>query len=128
LSNVKSWAVITALSLNIKVKDTAGSPTPIHELWYSASDSWTRAMNPQPADVSRTVAVSSTFAPTTVNNYQSVGLSLAAHNFQNDLVDGTVTLGVRCTVTPPAAGFSYTQYFSSDTAGQRPQLIITTCE
>src|SRR4030095_16584241 len=130
---VKSWAVITGLTMAIKVQDTFGSPAPVLELWYSSSDSWFRNMNggmgPQPADIQQTAKVSTTFSPTTVNNYQSVGITLAAHDFQTDLADGVVTLGVRNTVTPPVGGVSYTQYYSSSAiAGNRPQLIVTTCE
>jgi hypothetical protein len=132
LSNVKSYATITGLAMSIKVADSAGSPSPVLELWYSPSISWFRNMNanagPQAADIPKGMNVSATFLPVALNNYQSVTLSLAGHNWQADLNNGLVTLGVRNTVTPASGAFSYTQYYSSDTAGQRPQLIVTTCE
>src|SRR5262245_11389322 len=121
LTTVVRWAQVTSITLNLKVEDTAGSPSPVLEVWTSASDGWFRNMNggtgPQPADIQPTLAVSSTFAPAPINTFQAIGINVQAHDWSTDIADGILTLGVRNTVIPPVGGFSYSQYFSSDTPG-----------
>jgi hypothetical protein len=132
LATVKSWAQVTGITLGIKVQSAGGSPAPVLEAWYSGSDDWFRNMNggtgPQPADIARTVAVTSTFSAAAINTFQSVGIVVGNHDWATDIVDGYVTLGVRNTTTPPAAGSSWAQYYSSDTVGNKPYLVLTTCE
>jgi Fibronectin type III domain/Pentapeptide repeats (8 copies) len=132
LGTVKTWAKVTAITLEMKVKSQGGSPAPVLEAWYSASDNWFRNMNsgqgPQPTDISPGMVVSSTFAPGTNGNFQGIGISLGSHNWNADIADGYITLGVRNTSTPPVGGSSWGQYESSDTVGSKPYILLTTCE
>src|SRR5207253_1843774 len=105
LGTVKSWAVVTAITLEMKLESSSGNPAPVLEVWYSSSDNWFRNMNagtgPQPADISPTVVVSGNFATGTINVFQGVGVIVGNHNWATDIVDGYITLGIRNTSVPP---------------------------
>ena len=137
ISVVPSYAQITAVTLNLKAVDvnkgeadpavcSSDACRPILQIQYSASDSWSRLAHPTPATLPRTQAVTATFpSPTGPPGFQIFPINLASKNWQTDLDDHFITLGISNLNT----NFSYNLYYGSDDpAANKPYLLIMTCE
>jgi hypothetical protein len=124
------WAVITALSLRLDLLGTTGTGTsaPVLEIHYTTSDGWAHTVAQTAASIPRTVVVSNTAAPGTVNAYQIFPILISAHDFTGDLVAGDrfITLGV--TNVTHSNTLSEGFYAPADAAGQAPLLVVSTCE
>lgn len=111
--------------LRLHGEDDYGSPNnnPVVEVVYSSDDGWTRstAGDENPSRDQSVSAQFDTFDPTDWNEFP---VDLTAHNFEDDLSDGYLTLGV----DEVAGDYRYVYFCGTDNAATTPQLEVTVCD
>jgi hypothetical protein len=117
-------ALVQSMSVTLTFIGMNQGGSPVLEVLYSSSTSWTRTSNATPAGIPRTAVVSGTFASATSGTTQTYAITPSDHDWSGDFSAGILTLGITSVGT---AG--YDEYDGSDPpAGQEPVLAITTCE
>jgi len=120
MSVIPDTATITAMTMRNYATTVQMGPTV--RIQYSTANDWTRAT--PGTNIPRSVAQVSPPSTPAINVYNAHTIVVDSFNWQADLADNFLTLGVDNTNT----AYSYAYYNGSDPGGNQPTLSVTFCD